>query len=1203
MKRQLPALGLVALFALLSWRGVVFAPGHVYQNWDNVTPPYGEEVRRLAGISKHAWNPLFDLGSAGSFGAINRWFDIVVRDGAAPFGGTILAKWQGPAFAVIGAAGILALCRLLGLGRLASLAAALLYAFNPRQYSLAVSGHLQETGFALALVPWCVWLLAKASGTPSRRRFAAASLAAGLLGGLVCSASPFGIIFFGAFCCLFTLAEGLSRRSVRPLLALAIAGVVVCVLHLYWIVPAGLSMAEGGGTVKYNQTVNELRDNYVGMYRHFSTPLRQAALGHTDNYGMGTEYAYPVNLKETPVWAASAASLAVLALLGLTYRSGNRGLKWFAAFCLLAGFLAMTGGKTLAGALFYEKFLGRVSMVFYLMARPARWLPLYYAGLALMAGMGLAAVSRRTIWRESKAVDAAAVLVTAACLAVYLAPYWNGSLAIPKSATTQTMALMPQPVSPAEGVLTRALSTDPADYRVTVWPTIAGPTGDVPAPPKNAVTRNFAMLGKDAVMGPTFIGEPFSRYLLTVLNRPWPTTDHFGRLLGLAAVKRVLYDPSEPYLSYGSFGWMPTTKRGPETLFDPGDLLPPFVAAQTDLRPDPGLVAPPVRVLENADFLPRLRLAPVGRLAAGGFPLLLSLANAPEAAFADEALFFGSTLGPGDANRLGPALSGLASFNRSWPELLLPLLPDEAFTAAGAAQTEGDFENLSGRLLDDARYGGAALDSGGKVSKGAGRLVFPLVGHGVWRLFVRAGAEPQAGPTSILLDGAPVATVEAGPLGRGLDWIDCGTAVFEPGPPHALEVVVSGRGAVVSGMLAASEDAFDAARERVARYASGGVTVAAEAEEVTAGPVRPMAPKLSVPLLARGAGVETTNANARVDVTDPMGGGLVAVEGETPGEVAFTVRFPVPVAEAVLEAYPRLFGDKMSPAFVAASVSLDGGPLAPLFRVESEPNGRWEDVYGRKVVSTIQGPATTVTVRFAMRQAQLSSQVNAPNHPMRLTARTPVPGDAVLSFGAAARLPAVFEPAVPVAATYRATLRLIGRAGDAVTLPDGSHLTLGHDGATTVEAGEVVPDASGRLRLALDGPPGAACDQILLTTGKAPAEAGASPAYTRLNPGRYRLDLPPGRKGLLLFAESFHPGWRLRLGDREIAPIRGLGFLNAFPLPPDAAGPAELVFREEALMARLVPVTEAAWLVFGLAALVLCLPDLRRNRGATDRKR
>ncbi|HCR12550.1 MAG TPA: hypothetical protein PKD41_09465, partial [Solidesulfovibrio sp.] len=162
MKRRLAALAplaVVAIFVVLSFRGILFAPGHVYQNWDNATPPFPEEVRRLAEISQYGWNAHFDLGSPGAFGAINRWFDIVVREGLAPLGGSFIMKWLPPAYAVVGGAGILALCAALGLGAWPSLVAALLYACNPRQYSLAVSGHVQETGFALALLPWIVWLL------------------------------------------------------------------------------------------------------------------------------------------------------------------------------------------------------------------------------------------------------------------------------------------------------------------------------------------------------------------------------------------------------------------------------------------------------------------------------------------------------------------------------------------------------------------------------------------------------------------------------------------------------------------------------------------------------------------------------------------------------------------------------------------------------------------------------------------------------------------------------------------------------------------------------------------------------------------------------------------------------------------------------------------------------------------------------------
>jgi hypothetical protein len=1200
MKRQYWALVFVAVFALVAWRGILWTPGHVYQNWDRVPTPFPEEMRQVADISKHAWASKYDMGAPGAFSGITRWFDLVTRDLGSHLGGPVIVRWEGPVYAVAGAGGIVALCRLMGLGLLPSALAAMLYAFNPRQFSMTVAGHVEESGFVLALVPWVLALLSRAAGTASLRRFFALTLTAGLVGALACSASPFGIVFYGSFTFFLALGETIARRSARPALAFALAGCVALFLHLHWLVPAASSIIHAAD-FKHHQTKEEINDHYQGIYRRFSAPPRQAMVGHTDNYGMGTEYAYPVNFKDNPEWVAAALALLGLSLLGLAYKGPNRGVKYFAGFCLLAGFVCMAGNKTLAGAVFYEKVLNRVPILFFQMARPARWLPLYYAGLSLLAGLGLAQLLR--YGRQSARGRTAAVLFAAGALTVYLHPYWTGQLTRPQNATSQTMALMPQPLSPAEGALSQFFTNDPEDYRVTVWPTIAGPTGDVPEPPDNGLTRNFALLGKDGIMGPTYIGEPYSLYLLGLLHRPWPVTDAFGRLLGLAAVKRVIYNQTNPSLSYSPFGWMPTTKRGPETLFDPGDLIGPFIAAQADLIPDPELAAPPEAVLRNTDFLPRLRLAKSARLAAGGFPLLLSLANGSQPEFAAEALLFGADASEADVAALGPGFGGVTVSGRGGPELLLPFLPAEAYQPAGRAGLEGAFGPLAPRALDDPRHGGSVLDKAARVSDGPGAVRFALIGHGSWRLFLRAGADAYAGPAAVTLDGAPVAEVAAGPLGRGIDWIDCGTATFEPGPPHELEVAIPGRGVVVSGLLAVPEEAYEAAVARLAALTRGDVRLVAEAEDVTAAPVSPMAPKVFVPLLAAGAGVATTSENARLDLADPRGAGVVAVEGDSPGEVVYTVTFPEPVAALTLESYPRLFGDTVVTSYVAASVSVDGGPSTLLYRVEGAHDDRWEDVYRRKVVSAIKGPATTVTIRFAMRQAQLASQVNAPNQPMRLVAETPVPGGAVLSFGAAARLPVTLELPVPLAGTYRAGLRLVGKAGEAVTLPDGRRHVLAVDGVNVVAAGPVSPDAAGLVRLALDGPAGVACDAVELSTPAVLTATGTDPAppplpvvaYARQNAGRYSLTLPGGG-GYLVFSEAFHPGWQLTVAGQILAPVKGLGFLNVYALPPGASGPAELVYRDEALMARLVPVMEAAWGILILTALALFVPDVLPGR-------
>jgi len=169
-----------------------------------------------------------------------------------------------------------------------------------------------------------------------------------------------------------------------------------------------------------------------------------------------------------------------------------------------------------------------------------------------------------------------------------------------------------------------------------------------------------------------------------------------------------------------------------------------------------------------------------------------------------------------------------------------------------------------------------------------------------------------------------------------------------------------------------------------------------------------------------------------------------------------------------------------------------------------------------------------------------------------------------------------------------------------VTLADGRRLTLARDGVNTVDAGPLTPDAAGVAHLALDGPVSVACDAVeLASPAAADATVPAAPtlAYTRQNAGRYALDLPKDG-GYLIFSEAYHPGWRLTVAGQALSPVKGLGFINIYALPPDASGPAELLYRDEAIMARLVPVMNTAWIILTLTVLALFLPDVLPGRKA-----
>ncbi|MFP5238216.1 MAG: hypothetical protein ACLGQW_00140, partial [Acidobacteriota bacterium] len=280
---------MAALFAL-SYRGVLFEPGHIYQNWDQTIPPYPSQIEAYGSISSDAWSSIFELGSPATFNGIDWAFDALMRKGLAFLGGAVLARWHFLFYALAGTAGFWLLCRRLGLGFGPSLAVCLLSQFNPRSYTLAVSGHGFEIGFALALAPWTVYFAERASSARGAA-FWAWALGCGLAGALGFSASPMGIVLTAAFLLVWAVAAVIAARGARPLAVLAVAGCVVLGAQAHWLLPAA---ATGSAGAKYNQRMEDVRAHYLHLYKDFSAPPRQAMIGHTDNLGMGTEQAYPV---------------------------------------------------------------------------------------------------------------------------------------------------------------------------------------------------------------------------------------------------------------------------------------------------------------------------------------------------------------------------------------------------------------------------------------------------------------------------------------------------------------------------------------------------------------------------------------------------------------------------------------------------------------------------------------------------------------------------------------------------------------------------------------------------------------------------------------------------------------------------------------------------------------------------------------------
>ena len=1185
-------LALVTAFYLLSYRGILFESGHIYQNWDQTIPPYPSQLDVYGTISRDAWSSIFEMGSPGMFTGIGRAFDATMRQGMAWLGAPALGHWYYLLYALVGAAGFWRLGRRLGFGLWPGLAACLLSQFNPRTYSMVVSGHAFEVGFALML---CPWMVDAAEGARRARGagFWALALAAGLLAGLAFSTMPIALVLAACFLVLWAVGAAVVSRSARSFAVLAVAMTLALGMQAHWIIPVATT---GGDGVKYNLRLEDMRAHYLHVYKDFSAPARQAMIGHTENLGMGTEQAYPVEGEFGRWWWVSAYALLGIALLGLLARTGSPPLKAFAACCLLVGFWMLAGANTTPGRILYEGVLARVQMVFYLMARPMRWLPLYQAGLALLVGLGLQAVADRGIWRGRRWPETVMAALALPALAVYLLPWWHGDLTRPKSETTQTMSLMTQRLIPEERQLVEALNRDPGLYRISVFPTISSPTGNIPEPPPASITRNYGLLGKDSLVGPAYMGQTYGRFLLSLAHRENPATDAFGRLLGLGAVKRVFFDRASSFLSYYDYGWMPQVKRGSETLSDPGDVLERFLAAQRDLRPDPEWSFGPILGLDNTDSLPRVRAVTSAGLASGGLPLLASLAEVPGDGFRSRALFFATDIDPAGLDRLGASRRGVTVLGESWPELLLPWLSPDSWrpAMAGSATAPMGWMVPGDRWHQSLWLEGSPLNGACLWSQGAARLELPMSAGksgsgGPRRVLLRVMSLPGQSGVSIQHQGAVLAAQQPpSPMDRGWTWLDLGVLEF-PGDPLVVEA--QGPGAIVSGMLAVPVREFESARASLdaAFPQSGGTTMVVQAEGVAGPGAWPYARTMDVPLLGGHPGLQFSSEGVRLDGADGVGSGTLAAEGDHVGQVLFRLELPMEASGFTLECSPRLFGDPGGLAFVRAQWSPDGENWQPLFETPGATDGKWEDVYLRRARISVTAQTRSVHLRFAMRQAQLNSLAAPPNQPMRLILEPARPYPGAASMGQAVLLPARFSVAMFRPGRYAVKARL-----------------LTQDGPRWFDMGRRETDAQGVMDLS-GGPPGTACDMFVLESQvpEAPAhapglEAGGIVSNTgdqtgrdagddgpldvrRVNQSRYQVsgELPP--EGLLLFSESYNSRWLA--GSQP--PLKAYGFMNAYVLPKVPPEELELVFSPQRMRDLGNRITLAVW-GLGLLACLCC---------------
>jgi len=157
---------------------------------------------------------------------------------------------------------------------------------------------------------------------------------------------------------------------------------------------------------------------------------------------------------------------------------------------------------------------------------------------------------------------------------------------------------------------------------------------------------------------------------------------------------------------------------------------------------------------------------------------------------------------------------------------------------------------------------------------------------------------------------------------------------------------------------------------------------------------------------------------------------------------------------------------------------------------------------------------------------------------------------------------------------------------------------LTQEGPRWIDLGYREADEEHRIELNIDGPAGAACDLIELSSHPAsqPARTSPVPDTQRLSPARYQSEgpFPPG--GLLLFSEAFHPSWQAHLADNTLNPVKAYGFMNAYPLPSIPPQTLQLEFKPELYRELGMAISLTGWAVFLLSCALLLLWPSSKGR-------
>lgn len=784
-----------AIFLLYSIKNVVFEPGYVAQILDHTTPPFPAQLQNYSGLSDSVWIANQDMGRSSSPYGLEFPFDTLFRSKLS-FLGQAFDKVLYPLLVLLGSVGFCLLFREFRLSLTASAYALFVVNFNPGTFSDIINGYYLLSQFSLSLIPWLFFVYQRLL---TRKGWANVPLHI-LLGGALLWLATSGwsvnfFVYYGLFI-LYSLFSLLTTPTKRCLCLTVAILATSAVFHLPWILPLTLDFAANASFKTLS--LHSVIEHYSGIFLSYQSTIPESLIGF-NSMGVGTAFIFQF-ARNLGIWKVAAALLVGFSCLAPFWRHRPKGtvLLYFCCTLFLIAVCLFQGKNNPLTLFFYEGVLRKAISVYALMARHMRWYPFFALGLG-----GMFAFSLQAVWQRCRhpVAKVACHGLGAAFILLYCQNWWNQDLTRPKIDSIDSMALMSARPLEAEGTLADLLSGDPADYRITTYPS----TNDlfdnyVTHPGSFLFLRNYDLLGKDSFLGNYSNNNILASLTTYGLNTGWFSDHELSQVLGLAAVKRLVVSADPGVISSRfAFGWMPGRPYGQDRVFKTFDIVRAQLLGQQRLLVERRLEE--ILVLHNRDYLPRLRTLSGVILSSEEKTRLLSLACA--GALTDQAVAFAADLSPGDLQRLQPYLRGVSDgsssigftrlfgvdFERS--RLAFTVTPEPRETLTATALAAKQFLDFFSQTL---------FPQGVLVVPGS-RITYQAPSPGT-RLLVSIHTI-DVPPTLRWLDTGRTINASPQTASDNTVWFDLGIA---QAPPAALELV-TGTG-IITGVFAVADHQF-----------------------------------------------------------------------------------------------------------------------------------------------------------------------------------------------------------------------------------------------------------------------------------------------------------------------------------------------------------------------------------------------------------